>query len=121
MLRREQIDAIVSIWLIEPDDISPRRIISIFELNRTLRARDFDVLAHQPRDHSRDSRWIPLILRNEEGVRCLRQALLPRIPRFLVEVAQHVSRVSGSIVECDESAGFLIVEIVASRPSDLMR
>ncbi len=110
MLRRQQIHCVVAIRLIETHDVGSSRKASFLDLNRRLRACDFDVLSHQSPYHGRHTSWIALILWNQKRIRWLRQTFLPRVPGLLVEVVQHFFGFASRLVQRCKRAGFLIIQ-----------
>ena len=90
MLRREQVDRIVSVGLIEPHHIRSSRKASFLKLDGPLRPRNLNVLSHQPPDHRGYPRGISLIRWNQKCIRRLCQSFMPGVPRFLIEIVQHL-------------------------------
>src|SRR5579872_970815 len=121
MLRRKQIYCVIAVRLVEANHIRPGGKGTFANYDWLLGSTHFDLLAHEPCHHLCYAIWVTLIFRNHKRVRWLREALLPGIPPFFIEVAKQFFGMSGCVVESSQSAGFLIVEIVASGPGDLWR
>src|SRR5439155_23309600 len=121
VLRCEQINRVVSVWLIEANHVRSRRKPSFLDLNCVLRPANFDVLPNEPCHHLFHSGRISLISRNQKRIGRLSETFLPGIPRLLVEIAQPFFGMLGCIVERCKGASLLVVEIVARRPGNFSR
>src|SRR6266849_1727936 len=114
VLRGEQIDSVVAVRLIEANHVGSSRKVAFLQLNGTLRAVNFDLLAHEACYELGHTGWVTLIFGNQKRVGWLGQSLLPGIPSLSVEIAHHFFWIVGGFVQRCERGSFLVVEIVAS-------
>ena len=84
----KQIHRVVSIGLVQANNIGSDRIIPIGQVQRRRRLVDLDFLAQKPRDQCRHAARITLRAWNQVSIRSLIQTLAPRMQALLVEVAQ---------------------------------
>ena len=115
-LRREEIDCVIAIGLIETNDVGACWEVALFESDGVLGAGNFDALLEETAHHVGNAFAISLIFRDEIGVGRFIESLAPRVPAFFVEIAKHLFGVASGKVKSGKRAGFRVVEVVALGP-----
>ncbi|OGD18143.1 MAG: hypothetical protein A2Y69_14985 [Candidatus Aminicenantes bacterium RBG_13_59_9] len=115
-LRGQQVNRIVSIGLVQTDDVTARGEVPFLDRNRLRRPPDLDPLPEEQVDHLGDTTAVALVRRDDESPRLPFDPFLPRRVTLAIKITEQVLAVKRRIVEGGQAAGLHIVDVVPQGP-----